>query len=370
MILNLVFICFSCNKTKKEAVESVNPQDTVYSVMADAETQPVSSALNEDAADDPSVWFNQADPEKSTIIGTNKKMGLAVYDFKGDELFFYPIGNVNNVDVRYGFDLNGAKVDLVAASNRSANGISLFKVVPETGALEDVSAGGMVSEVDEVYGLCMYCNRISDKYYVFVNGKSGAIEQWELHATEGGKIDGEIVRRISVATQPEGMVADDIQNILYVGEEDAGVWKFGASADAGYNKTLIPFTDTLNKNISFDIEGISLYYSGETAGYLIVSSQGNHTYAVYERRGSNAYLGSFAIGDGILDGAEETDGLDVINLPVGDRFPNGVLVVQDGYNFEGDTVSTQNFKMVDWAKIANAFSAKLSVDTAYCSFCK
>jgi len=367
LFISLAFLA-SCTDKTEQTETVITPQDTVYTVTADVETAPVKSALDEDAADDPAIWINSADPEKSTIIGTNKKLGLGVYNFKGEELFFYTIGNVNNVDVRYKFNLNGEPVDLVAASNRSSNTISLLKINQSDGSLEEIAARELKSNVDEVYGLCMYHDKKADKHYVFVNGKAGAIEQWELKATDGGKIDGEIVRTLSVDSQPEGMVADDIQGTLYVGEEDKGVWKFSAKADADTAKTFIAMSDTTNKNIEYDVEGISLYYNGDEKGYLIISSQGNHTYAVFERSGDNKYLGSFSVKDGSIDGSEETDGIDVTNIAIVKTFPNGVFIAQDGYNFNGDSVSTQNFKAVSWDKIANAFSPQLEINPSYSAY--
>ncbi len=62
------------------------------------------------------------------------------------------------------------------------------------------------------------------------------------------------------------------------------------------------------------MEGVGLYDLGGGRGYLVVSSQGNNSYAVYRREGDNAYLGSFSViadpAKGI-DGISETDGLDV-----------------------------------------------------------
>ena len=50
------------------------------------ETESVSSIG--DAADDPAIWFNQANPTKSLIFGTDKRKGIHVYDIYGKELEF------------------------------------------------------------------------------------------------------------------------------------------------------------------------------------------------------------------------------------------------------------------------------------------
>ena len=80
----------------------------------------------------------------------------------------------------------------------------------------------------EAYGFCLYQNRRTHKYYAFANDKNGAVEQWELFDNGSGKVDGVRVRSFDVGSQTEGMVADDQLGYLYVGEEDVGIWRYGA----------------------------------------------------------------------------------------------------------------------------------------------
>ena len=54
------------------------------------------------------------------------------------------------------------------------------------------------------------------------------MEQWELFDNGSGKVDGVRVRSFDVGSQTEGMVADDQLGYLYVGEEDVGIWRYGA----------------------------------------------------------------------------------------------------------------------------------------------
>jgi len=83
-------------------------------------------------------------------------------------------------------------------------------------------------------------------------------------------------------------------------------------------------------------------------GYLMASSQGNHSYVVYRREGSNAFVKQYRIaaGDGI-DGTEDTDGVDVTMTPLGSTFPHGMFVAQDGLNDNGN----QNFKLIPLERI-------------------
>jgi len=82
----------------------------------------------------------------------------------------------------------------------------------------------------------------------------------------------------------------------------------------------------------------------------VASSQGNYSFAVFQRQGDNKYLGSFRIVDGEIDGAEETDGIEITSTPL-PGYPKGILVVHDGYNRDGRKLKSQNFKLVDWKEV-------------------
>lgn len=74
-------------------------------VAATVETAPVPHTG--DAADDPAIWINPSDPSQSTILGTDKLGGLAVYSLAGAQLQYRPDGEINNIDLRYNFPLGG-----------------------------------------------------------------------------------------------------------------------------------------------------------------------------------------------------------------------------------------------------------------------
>jgi 3-phytase len=315
----------------------------VVSVTASVETAPVPDGG--DAADDPAIWINPANPAESTIIGTNKRGGLAVYDLDGKQLQYLPDGRMNNVDLRTGFPLGGKPVALVAAGNRTDNTIAVYKVDPTTRRLEP--AGARAIRVADVYGFGMYHSPKTGKYFAFVTSKKGLFEQWELFDNGAGKVDGKLVRSLKFSGTIEGCVADDELGHLYVSEEATGIWKLGAEPDAGEARKLLDKVGA-GGHLVPDVEGITIAYGANGAGHLMVSSQGNATFVVYDRAGDNAYVKTFKIDDGAqVDGVAETDGIDVTTASLGDRFPRGVFVAQDGYNDSGN----QNFKLVPLEKI-------------------
>lgn len=333
----------------------------IRNVLATVETEPVPASG--DAADDPAIWIHPLDPAKSTIIGTQKQGGLGVYDLAGKEIQYLADGNMNNVDLRYGFSLGGEKITIVAASNRSNDSIALYKINPDSRQLENIAAGILQVRIKNIYGFCMYHSALSGLYYVFINNKNGAVEQWQLFETENKLVDASFVRRFQVNSQVEGCVADDVLGHFYLGEERVGIWKFSAEPEGGHDGYLI---DTTKKGgyLTPEVEGLTLYYANETQGYLIASNQGNNSFTVYNRAGDNEYLGKFQItaNDALnIDQVDDTDGIDVINVPLGDAFPYGVFVAQDGENI--DPEENQNFKLVPWENIANVL--ELKKETSY-----
>lgn len=353
-ILNIAIIIaifYSCNRPGEGSRKAgLHINSTVVAVI---ETTPTPQRRNDDSADDPAIWIDKSHPENSVIIGTDKKGGLAAYNLLGEQLNYYSFGNMNNCDLRYGFILGSDTVDILASSNRTLHSVSLFKI-SEGGELDSIHSRTIKSAMfDEVYGLCMYKSNKTGKFYVFLNSKAGEVEQYELF-TSKDKTDARLVRSFAVNTQTEGMVADDETGILYLGEEVNGIWKFSAEPDGPKTGKLINNSSEKNGNIKYDIEGLAIYNTGNGNGYLIASSQGNYSYAVFERQGDNKYLGSFRIVDGEIDGVEETDGLEITNVAL-PGFPKGILVVQDGFNYDGNKKQSQNFKIISWEQIEKIF---------------
>ena len=336
MVLATTFVLFN----HRGGPAKTNNAPRVQEVVAAVETEPVSTGG--DSADDPTLWVNPSDAQQSLVIGTNKKRGLAVYDLTGKEIQFLADGPMNNVDHRDDFPLDGKKVPLVTASNRSSNSIAIYKIDVETRMLENVAAG--VIKTIEAYGACMYHSNKTGKFYYFGTSKQGVVEQYELFDAGQGKVSAKKVRQINVGTQLEGCVADDEAGFLYVGEEDVGIWKYQAEPDANLERIKVDGVGT-GGNLVADVEGLTIAYGTDGKGYLIASSQGNNTYAVYRREGTNAYVKSFRIvAGGKIDRVTETDGIHVTTANLGPLFPKGVFIAQDG----SDDTGKQNFKLVPW----------------------
>ncbi|MGE6231172.1 phytase [Paenibacillus chitinolyticus] len=327
-------------------------------VTADGETEAVDTG--EDAADDPAIWVHPDDPAKSKLLATNKGGGILVYNLDGKQVQSYKLGKMNNIDVRYGYELNGKRMDIAAATNRTSNTVDVFSINPETGALTNIAAKPIKPDMGEVYGFSLYHSLKTGKYYALVLGKEGEFEQIELIPGSAG-VEGKLVRHFKLASQAEGIVADDEYGTIYMAEEDAAIWKIGAEPDSGL-KPYAKVDEAGKGHLTADIEGLAIYYGADGKGYLMASSQGSSTYAVYNRQGTNRYLGSFAVKDGLIDGTTGTDGIDVVGFGLGPAYPNGIFVAQDDENTDNGKKRNQNFKIVSWDKLAKSFHAPLRID--------
>jgi 3-phytase len=306
-----------------------------------------------DAADDPAIWVDRGNPARSVVIATDKKLGLNVYDLKGKRLQTLPDGRMNNVDLRDGFMLGGQPTTVVAATNRTSRSISLYRLDPATRRLSPIADGILDTGFEDPYGLCMYHSAKSGDFYVLANDSvNGKVRQWKL-IDRNGKAGIEAVREFVVGSQAEGCAADDELGSLFVAEEDVGLWKYSAEPDGGDARTAVDKTE--GGNLSADAEGVSIYYGADGKGFVVLSNQGEDNYSVYRREGANEFVGKFHVvaneARGV-DGASETDGLDVVSAPLDADFPAGMLVVQDGRNLMPG--ARQNFKFVSWKDAMDA----------------
>jgi 3-phytase len=328
---------------------------SVASAPASVETVPVGSG--DDAADDPAIWVNPTNPADSLILGTDKQAGLYVYNLSGAVVQYLPVGRLNNVDVRQNVTSPSGMADFAVASNRSDNSVSVFSIDRSSGRLALVSS---FSTGDEPYGICAADGRSQggDGLIVAVTYKSGAVVISRI--SETGQSGPRQTASLSLSSQVEGCVFDEMQNALFIGEEDVGLWRVNFSGTTPSEPILIDRAGS-GSGLVADVEGVGLWAGLDGSGYLVVSSQLADRYMVYERAAPNRLVGAFSIGpraDGAVDGVTHTDGLEVTAATLGPSYPTGLMVVQDDSNTHPARVVpySQNFKLVDWRAIAPLLS--------------
>jgi 3-phytase len=306
-------------------------------VTASGETEPVGTAAA-DAADDPAIWRNAANPLASLIIGTDKKAGLHVYGLDGKSRHFDPAGLLNNVDLA---DMGNAGVVVVASDRNDPAAAKLRIYRLDTAAARLMPVGVVPGGAGEAYGVCLW--RAPDGLHAFSVLKDGKVEEVALDLS-GATPSARPVRRLKLATQPEGCVVDPRDGTLFVGEEGAGIWRF---APGGTTGELVAKAD--GQHLVADVEGLALVTDGATGGFLMASSQGDNAYALFRLPGMEP-AGRFRVAAGKFGSTEETDGIELVTGDFGPDYPQGLFVAQDGVN----PPRAQNFKLVSWAAIKGA----------------
>jgi 3-phytase len=322
------------------APPAIVPVVQTASVTADAETAAVKSG--DDAADDPAIWRNAANPAASLIVGTDKQAGLYVYGLDGQVRDFNNAGRANNVDL-----VETPAGVIVAASDRSDEAkaqIALFRLNTTTARLEPI--GRVPAGAGEAYGMCLWATPRALTAFIVI--KDGTIRQIEL---DTAKASGRIVRSLKLSTQSEGCVVDARTARLYAAEEDVGIWRFDARASG--STTAVKLAGVDGKRLVADVEGLAIAAEGAgSGGWLVASSQGDNAYSVY-RLADERFAGRFRIAEGRLGSTQETDGIAVMTGDFGPAFPQGLMVAQDGENSPA-----QNFKLVGWGKIKAALKLR------------
>ena len=157
-------------------------------------------------------------------------------------------------------------------------------------------------------------------------------------------------RTLRLGSQTEGCVVDDEADALYVGEEDVALWRF--DFDPAGSETPIEVAAADGRRLTADIEGVTLLRDGGRT-YLIVSSQGDNTFAVFRVGGdAHTYLGRFTVAASrTIDAVTLTDGVDAWSGPIG-AFPAGLIAMHD--DADDSRRGQQNFKLVDWRDVRRA----------------
>jgi len=344
-------------------------------------------------ADDPAIWVNRADKSRSRVIGTAKNGGLRVYDLAGREVqsILPPEGGrFNNVDLVTGF--GRGRQDYAVVTDRGLDKLRVFSI-DTSGRLTDVTAADApllfsrdTSEVETQatgYGLATY-----GRYVVVSRRHSTTLGIFRLEERKNS-VSYRLTDRLDLPKQfalpngatwtpclepgeepqIEGMVVDAEAGVLYAAQEDVALWKIRLDRDRfvgvprvvervaeyGTPGTYDPETEECEPGadpgfggrIHADVEGATIYPTGKRDGYLVVSSQGDSKFFVYDRR-TNRPLNSFQVVDGArTDGVQHSDGAAATSVPL-PGYPKGLLVLHDGENTpDGGRVST-NFKFVDW----------------------
>ena len=248
-------------------------------------------------SDDPAIWIDPNDPSKSLIIGTDKHEtngGLFVFGLDGRIIANKSVSGLkrpNNVDVEYGLILKGAPTDIAVATERYTHKLRVYRL-PDM--LEIDNGGIPVFEGDphrDPMGIALYKRPADGAVFAIVGRVSGPTNgtylwQYRLEDDGSGKVKGAKVREFGIwsgVKEIEAIAVDDPLGYCYYSDEGYGIRKYPADPDApNANAELALFGTT---GFAEDQEGICVYQTTDTTGYLIVSDQSAHRFQIFTREG-------------------------------------------------------------------------------------
>jgi 3-phytase len=318
-------------------------------------------------ADDPAIWVNPRNTERSVVLGTLKEGGLAAFDLGGRTIGVLPAppaptpeakpGRYNNVDVLG---------DLAFVSDRGRDRIRVFQV--DEHGVEDVTDPATKpvfakteAEVDEqhtVYGLA--AGHVNGKDVV-VTSRRNETGIALLHVVKGDRYDTRKVstvdlpdtftlpdgQRWTVCGEPgegpqvEGMVIDERTGTLFAAQEDVGIWRIPLRASGFGKPQLVEKVRTFGAPQRYNPETEECEADGPNPGFggkwleadaegltiagdvLLASSQGDSRFVAY-RKADMKPLQDFRVKD-----VEHSDGADVVLGRL------NLLVVHDGERENG-----------------------------------
>ena len=283
--------------------------------------------------DDPAIWVNPKDASKSIVFGTDKKTNGAIYAFDLDgkiieEKTIRNIKRPNNVDLAYAFNLNDStKVDVIAFTEREKQQIRLFSVpdmVPLDNGGFKVFTDTTEPEFNLPMGIALYKSPKTAKLYAIVSRKTGPLEnylyQYEIYA-DSTATHSKLVRKFgkfSGKKEIEAIAVDNELGYVYYSDEQHCIRKYHAEPSASSEEIACFGGDKFLE----DIEGIAIAKTDDNNGYIIVSNQQLGEFNIFDRQ-TNEFIKAVNLT------TTETDGCDVVTVPLGAKFPNGLFVAMN-----------------------------------------
>lgn len=282
-------------------------------------------------SDDPAIWVNPANPAQSLVIGTDKSAegALYVFDLQGKIKKIVPhLQRPNNVDIGYGLLINGKRIDYAVTTERITHKLRFFSL-PDMEPIDDggipIFEGETGNQYRDGMGIAVYTSKTGEQYAI-AGRKTGPLEggylwQYRLSDNGNGKLTATLVRkfgRYSGKKEIEAIAVDNEAGYVYYSDEQYGVRQYYADPEKG-NEELSVFGTT---GFTEDHEGISIYKTSPTKGYILVSDQGANKFHIFNREGTSHRLLKV-----VKVSASHSDGSDIVSIPLNDTFQHGMFVV-------------------------------------------
>ncbi len=310
--------------------------------------------------DGAALWVHPSDPANSLLLVADNQNGLLVYQLDGTQRPRLAEGAVLGVDVQEGVSVGGISQQLVVVANQSLQGLVAYIVNPTTLGLSRAGLATITAQGFTPNSVALYVSPSTGRVFAFAGSATGALRQFELTANQGDAgTTSNLVRSLNVGGPVVGLAVDDAQGVLYVVQQNVGIWQYGAEPDDADARTAVD--NVGGGGLVQPLGGVALYSASGDRGYLLAVNGGGDSVRVYDRAPTaHTVRGSFTlVTNGGIDAVENPRHVVVSNRALGSRFPLGMVAVHDATNIGG----TENFKLVPWDALAARFTPNLLVDT-------
>ncbi len=300
------------------------------------EPRAISEPVRHDT-DDPAIWINHTDPAASLVLGTDKDVdgALYVFDLQGrivQDKMVRGLLRPNNVDVAYGVQLGGQRVDVAVVSERYAHRLRVYRL-PD---MAPVDGGGIPmfegERARDVMGIALYTREADGALFAVVSRSDafapteGYLHQYRLVDDGTGQLRGVFTRAFgswSGTKEIEAIAVDNELGHVYYSDENHGIRKYLADPMADdADEQLAEFGQ---QDFAEDREGISVYKRADGSGYILVSDQQNNAFNLYAREGSAAAPHGHELLAQVRLRTDESDGSDLVNMEL-PGYPGGLFV--------------------------------------------
>ena len=347
---------------------SPSPLSKATEIEAEYGTAPLSND-----PDDPAIWVHPEDPSRSLILGTMKVAApagaIVVFGMDGQiRQTISGIDRPNNIDVEYGLQLGGRRVDVAIATERLARQLRVFRIDAAEGRLADLGGvpilEGQAGEAGAPMGVALYRRPRDGAVFAIVAPKEGPREGylWQYRLTDagGGRIAATFVRRfgnfsattVREENEIEAVAVDDALGYVYYADEADGIHKWHADPD--HPNAARELAHFARSGFRGDREGIAIYALPDGTGYIVATDQieADSEYHLYPREGAPGNPHDHSREIAVLrGGADATDGIEISSRALGPGLPNGVLVAMNS--------GPQNFLVFRWQDVAAAVKPEL-----------
>jgi len=309
---------------------------------------------------DVALWPNSANPAQSLLVVADSTVGLTTYRLNTTEELEVLQGEVAfGVDVKEGFALPGGSVPLVVVANGARQALTAYVVDTVTLRLRRVDTDTLrVTNFDpRVVALYRAAN---GQVHAFAADSGGTVQQFELRANATGGVEGTAVRTFEVGGAVSGMVADDLQGVLFVAQQNQGIWRYSAESNGGTARTAVASAG--QGALAAPLGGLALYSINASGGYLLAASTSGDNVVVYGRQPPHDPVGSFRVivnATGTIDAVTGPRSIEASSRALGTTYPTGIAIVHDTLNSPA-----QNHKLVAWRDLAVAFNPPLAENRA------